>query len=387
MKAQRFYLSQGVSVREHEDEFYIETLKNEYKINRTIATFIGLLDAPKTAPELTTGLQALITGASAAVVEPLVAKFLKDLHRLDVVRREGEADLVPRAALYEPGAQLGQYLITELLSLHDDVQVYRATDGETGQPVVLKLFSHKPESIRPDTHLDDDFEQFQQEFDIMRALPAHPGICLLHAYHTEPYHYAVLEYLPGASLSEAARNVNICEATATELATQILSALAHLHGHGIVHGDIHARNFVVDADRVTMIDFGYAYRVGISEREQLICRGGVPTYMAPERIKQHNYKFSKQAADFRAEVYQIALVIFKLYHKELPFAGETWLERAASIATYDFSLHFSPSVPHEQVLLHALQKDPQARYASGQELLAAWQQALAVEMPALAVTP
>ncbi|ALD21176.1 hypothetical protein AM218_08060 [Hymenobacter sp. DG25A] len=367
---------------EHEEEFYIETFKHEYKINRTIATFIGLLDKPKTAQELVSGLQALIEGASTAVVEPLVAKFLKDLHRLEVVRKEGEAEITPLPPAYEAGAHLGQYLITDLLMQHNKVQLYRATDEESGQAVVLKMFSHKPESIRRNTRLDDAFEEFRQEFDIMRSLPAHPSICALHAYHTQPYHYAVLEYLPGESLSEAVRSGSIQEADKTLLATQILAALAHLHTHGIVHGDIHARNFMVNKDRATMIDFGFSYRVGVSDREQCICGGGVPTYMPPERIRYHNYKFSKQAADFRAEVYQIALVIFKLYHTGLPFTGETWLERAASIASYDFSQHFSASVPHEQVLLRALEKDPAARYASGQELLSTWQHALAVESAA-----
>lgn len=375
-------------MHEHDDDFYIETTKDEYKINRTIATFIGLLNEPRTAQELVNGFQALIKNASAAVIEPLVNRFLKDLHRLQVVRKEGEKDIAPRTQHYAPGTRVGPYLMTDLLSLHDDVQVYRATDEESGQPVVLKMFSCKTGSIGRNTRLKEDFEEFQQEFAIMRALPAHPSICRLLAYQTQPHHYAVLEYLPGDSLSDAVRNGPISEGRKAKLATQILRSLAHLHGHGIVHGDIHARNFMVNGDHATMIDFGFAYRVGVSKRKQSINGGGVPTYMAPERLRQHHYKFSKQAADFRAEVYQIALVLFKLYHQELPFTGETWLERAASIAAYDFGQHFSPAVPHEKVLLRALHKAPMARYACGRELLAAWQQALAVEgLVALGVAP
>ena len=372
-------------MREQEADFYVDTLKDEFKINRTIATFIGLLNAPKTAQELVNEFQVLIPDASTAVIEPIVAKFLKDLHRLEVVRKEGEADIAPRTPNYQPGEAVGQYLITELLSLHNDVQVYRATDGETGQPVVLKMFAHTPKSMGKNTRLRQDFEEFQQEIAIMRALPAHPYICKLLGYQARPHHFAVLEYLPGEALSDAARINTISEADKTALATQILLSLAHLHAHGIVHGDIHSRNFVVSGNQVKMIDFGFSHRVGVSRRKQFITGGGVPTYIAPERVKQHNYNFSKKPADFRSEVYQIALVIFKLYHKELPFAGNTWLERATSIMTYDFGQHLNAAIPHEQVLLRALHKDPAARYACGRKLLAAWQQALAVESPAAAL--
>ncbi|SMB92386.1 serine/threonine protein kinase [Hymenobacter roseosalivarius DSM 11622] len=380
MTARRFYLSKGVSVHEHNDNFYIETITEEFKINRTIATFLGLLNEPKTPQELVQGLQDLTQGASTDVIEPLVSKFLKDMYRLEVVRKEGDTDIVALTPNYQSGAQIGQYLITDLLSQHNRyVQLYRATDCESGELVVLKMFSYSLESIGNDTRLAKGFRQFQQEFDIMRALPAHPNICALKAYHTEPYPYAVLEYLLGKSLSECAQHDTIIEDSKAHLATQILSSLAHIHANGIVHGDIHSHNFMVNADHVTMIDFGFSYRVGVSEQEQHINCGGVPTYLAPERIKQHNYDFSKQAADFRAEVYQIALVLFKLYYKELPFDGETWLERAASITTYDFGQHLSPSVPHEAVLVRALQKGPNERYASGQELLASWQQAIDIE--------
>lgn len=383
MTAQRYYLSQGVSVQEHADDFYIETLTEEFKINRTIATFLGLLHEPKTPQELVQELQSQLQDAGADVIEPLVSKFLHDMHRLEVVRKEGEADSATLPQLYQPGARVGPYLITELVSLHDQyVQLYRATDEESGEPVVLKMFSHVPASWGDDARLAEEFRQFRQEVDIMRALPPHPSVCRLKAYHSEPYPCAVLEYLPGHSLSECTRRGSISEADKAALATQILAALAHVHAHGIVHGDVHASNFMVNAARATLIDFGFAYRVGVSEQAQLINRGGVPTYLAPERIKQHGHKFSKQAADFRAEVYQIALVLFKLYYNKLPFGGETWRERAASIASYDFGQQLRVAVPHEQVLLRALRPDPAGRYASGPELLAAWQHALAAESAA-----
>lgn len=378
-----YYLSQGVSVREHEGGFYVQTSTEDLKINQTIATFLGLLHEPKTTQQLVRELQGLLPEASTAVLRPLVAKFLKDLRGLEVVRQEGDVDIAPLTPLYQPGARVGAYLITDLLSLHSHtVQLYRATDAASGQRVVLKLFSPTPERVDSDAGLANALQQFQQEFDIMGSLPAHPGVCALLAYHAQPQPYAVLEYLPGESLSDCLRQDTIAEASKAPVATQMLQALAHLHAHGIVHGDIHARNFMVHAGHATLLDFGFSYRLGVSADEQLINGGGVPTYLAPERIRQHPYKFSKQAADLRAEVYQIALVLFRLYFKKLPFEGDTWRERAASIAAHDFGQHLSPAVPHEGVLLRALRKNPAERYAGAQELLAAWQQALAVESEA-----
>ena len=369
-------------MREYENGFFIETYTKEFKVNQAIATFLGLLDGLKTPEELADELHPLIQDADRTVIVPLVATFLKDMHRLKVVRREGEPDAVPLTPLYEPGARVGPYVITGLLSLHNYfVQVYHATDHESGQQVVLKMFSHAPACIDSDASLERAWQQFQQEFDVMRCLPPHPCICALQAYYNQPFPFAVLEYLRGDALSDCVRNKQLSDGLKEQLATQVLGALAYVHAHNVVHGDIHARNFMVTEDHVTMIDFGFSYRVGGSAATKTV-NGGVPTYLPPERIRQHQYAFCQQPANYRAEVYQIALVLFVLYHQYLPFVGQTWRERAASITTFDFSQHLSPAVPHEQVMLHALQKDPAARYADGREMLAAWQQALAVESAA-----
>jgi serine/threonine-protein kinase len=371
-------------VHKQGESFYITTIERNYKINQAIATFLGLLTEPKTTVELVDGMLALIQGATPEMLRPLVAKFLNDMYRLEIVRREGDTDVAALVQHYQPGMQLGHYRITDLLSLDDQfIQVYRAEDERTGQPVVLKMFSHTEAGIGNNKTLAKGRRQFEQEFALMRTLPRHPNVCQLLDFWAEPYPCAVLEYLPGDTLSRCLELGTIDPAHRPQLAAQALAGLAHVHQQGIVHGDIHPRNFMVHGEQATLIDFGFSYREGISNKEQLINRGGAAKYLAPERVSEHQYKFSKQAADFRAEVYQVGLVIYKLYVGSIPFEGGTWREMAAAILSHDFSTQLSPAVAHEQVLLRALRRDPAARYADAGELLAAWQQA--VGLPATPV--
>jgi len=377
MNTSRFFLSKGVNVREHEHNFYVTTIGRSFKINQTIAVFLGLLTEPKTAQELLSNLLALTQGATPEALQPLVAKFLNDMYRLEIVRREGDTDVVALVQHYQPGMRLGPYRITDLLSLDDQfIQVYRADDERTGQPVVLKMFSHTEAGIGNNKTLAKGRKQFEQEFALMRALPLHPNVCRLLDFWAEPYPCAVLEYLPGDTLSRCLELGVVDSAHRPQLAAQVLEGLAHVHRHGLIHGDIHPRNFMVNGAQATLIDFGFAYRYGVSEEEQLINRGGAAKYLAPERVSEHQYKFSKQAADYRAEVYQVGLVLYKLYFGNIPFEGGTWREMASSILSHDFSAQLSPTVPHEQVLLRALQREPAARYADAGELLVAWQQAV-----------
>ncbi|WP_460581701.1 protein kinase domain-containing protein [Hymenobacter luteus] len=361
---------------EHQEAFYITTIGRSYKINRTIATFLRLLAEPRTAKELVTDVQHLTAAPDPAAIRAVVDKFLRDMYRLEIVRREGDVDVATLHQHYQAGDLVGRYRIGALLSLDDQfVQVYKATNCETDQPVVLKMFSHRPEAVTDSKTLAKGLRQFQQEFELMGSLPPHPNVCALHSYHPEPYPHAVLEYLRGCTVSQGLTQNLFREADKPQLVAQMLRGLAHVHAHGIIHGDIHPRNFMVDGERVCLIDFGFAHRRGVTEEHQVINRGGAACYLPPERVNQHHYKFSKRAADFRSEVYQVGLVIYKLCYGQVPFEGGTWLELAASITSHNFGQRLSAAVPHERVLLRALHQNPAERYSDAAELLTAWQQA------------
>jgi mitogen-activated protein kinase kinase kinase 17/18 len=91
-----------------------------------------------------------------------------------------------------------------------------------------------------------------------------------------------LEFAPGGSLAdEAARNGGrLEERDVRRYAADVARGLAHIHGAGVVHGDVKPRNVVLGADaRAKLTDFGCARRIAASPRPPA---GGTPAFMAPE---------------------------------------------------------------------------------------------------------
>uniref|UniRef100_A0A452ZQZ8 Protein kinase domain-containing protein n=2 Tax=Aegilops tauschii subsp. strangulata TaxID=200361 RepID=A0A452ZQZ8_AEGTS len=89
-----------------------------------------------------------------------------------------------------------------------------------------------------------------------------------------------LEFAPGGSLADrSAIDGGLDERAVRGYAADVAAGLAYLHGAGMVHGDVKARNVVIGADgRAKLADFGCARKVGAG----VPIIGGTPAFMAPE---------------------------------------------------------------------------------------------------------
>ena len=93
--------------------------------------------------------------------------------------------------------------------------------------------------------------------------------------------YLITEYVRGMPLDEAAKTYDAEEVV--DALAQILEALVHAHGQGIIHRDIKPQNALVDPrGRVKLTDFGVAYRAGDTRLTRVGFAVGTPGYIAPE---------------------------------------------------------------------------------------------------------
>ncbi len=93
--------------------------------------------------------------------------------------------------------------------------------------------------------------------------------------------YLITEYVRGMPLDEAARAYDAEEIV--DALSQILAALVHAHGQGVIHRDIKPQNALVDArGTVKLTDFGVAYRPGDTRLTRVGFAVGTPGYIAPE---------------------------------------------------------------------------------------------------------
>jgi serine/threonine protein kinase len=111
--------------------------------------------------------------------------------------------------------------------------VFLGTDKKTGELVAVKKISKQ--------HTDDSsFQQEMNAFHQIRMAGNHPNICGLRENFDEgQYYYLVLDLVRGGEMFDhLIENGAYSEADAARLVREVGSALAFLHGVGLVHGDL-----------------------------------------------------------------------------------------------------------------------------------------------------
>jgi tRNA A-37 threonylcarbamoyl transferase component Bud32 len=226
-----------------------------------------------------------------------------------------------------------RYRLEEVRGGGGMAKVYKGVDVTLEREVAVKL-------INPELRAEPEFdERFKREARIASQL-ADPHIVVVHDFGIDPGHgpYLVMEFLQGQSLRERLNTGGPLPLKAgLQLAGQLLLALIHAHGKGIVHRDIKPDNiFLLNQSgvrlHVRVLDFGIAriYRSDDPARSDTITHAGAvlgtPRYMSPEQL-------AGQPVDARSDIYTAALVIHEALTGQLPYVGGKKLTELCPEAT------------------------------------------------------
>jgi len=240
--------------------------------------------------------------------------------------------------------------------------VFKATDLHTGELVALKI---------PFAQLERDSvfrERFQRETKIGRILN-HPGIIRIVPVDSPVRLYLAMEYVEGQTLWDRMRHerpLPIDEAVG--IARQLCDALDHMERHQVFHRDIKPANVMLCRDgSVRIMDFGVAMTATARRLTLAGAKGiGTPEYMAPEQV-------NGRRGDHRADIYSLGAMLYEMTTGQRPYDEQPDIyslikARLAGdpIAPRHVNPSLSPAV--EEIILHALARDPDDRYRSAAEL-------------------
>jgi hypothetical protein len=165
-----------------------------------------------------------------------------------------------------------------------------------------------------------------------------------------------MEYVDGPNLRQLERAGKLSPREALQIVPQICEALQYAHDEGIVHRDIKPENVLLDKKgRVKIADFGLAKILG-REPQDFHLTGvgqimGTPNYMAPEQIEH------PQSVDHRADIYSLGVVFYEMLTGELPLGKFAPPSRKVQI-----------DVRLDDVVLRALEKEPERRYQTASQV-------------------
>jgi serine/threonine-protein kinase len=263
----------------------------------------------------------------------------------------------------------GRYRILRRLGAGGMAEVYLAADSQLGRQVALKLLHRRFAE-------DEEFvERFRREASAAAGLQ-HPNVVqVFDRGEWDGTYYIAMEFLPGRSLKQVVQDHGALDPTlAADLAIQVLTAARFAHRRGIVHRDIKPHNVIVDDEgRAKVTDFGIA-RAGASDMTETGSVMGTAQYLSPEQAQGH-------PVDARSDLYSIGVVLYEMLTGVVPFDAES----PVTVALKQVSeapvpaIQRNPAIPPalDAVVMHALRKDPNARFQDADEFIAALEHALA----------
>jgi eukaryotic-like serine/threonine-protein kinase len=171
----------------------------------------------------------------------------------------------------------------------------------------------------------------------------------------------------------------------------VLRAYADLHAQGVIHGDVHPRNLLIDRQRVVkIIDLGFARKTTEGQPSDGLARAGVSFFLEPEFAEAARRSEPPPPATFGGEQYSLAALLYLLltgaHYLDFVFEKDAMLRQIAEARMVPFARHGIASWPDvERLLEKALSKAPTDRFSSVADFAQAWE-AADIPRPASEIT-
>jgi serine/threonine protein kinase len=284
---------------------------------------------------------------------------------IERVKKMKETQEITMLELQEPIA--GRYRLQQRLHRGGMSDVYLAYDELMHRKVAIKLVSSDDA---------DSIQRLHREVQAMSKLSHDHILPILDYGEYDSYQYLVMPYMKRGTLRERIAKGRLAKEEAGNILTQVTSALQFAHDQGIIHRDIKPSNILIgdtDEQQVYLADFGLAK--ALEEGSDLTQTGyliGTPEFMAPE--------LADRPESVSSDIYALGVLLYQMLTGRTPFTGST------PISVYWKHLRELPAPPShlnpaispalEQVILCALNKDPQHRFSSAKAMAQAYETAL-----------
>src|SRR6266567_9273971 len=262
------------------------------------------------------------------------------------------------------GQQLGNYRLLRLIGRGSFAEVYLGEHLHLGTQAAIKLLH---------AHLTgEDSEQLRREARMMARLMHPHSVRVLDFEVEDRLPFLVMEYAPNGSMRQRhPRGTTVPLEHVVSYVGQVAEALHYIHIQKLIHRDVKPENLLLGPhDEVLLTEFDLAIISQSSRSQQTQEAAGSVIYMAPEQLGGKPRPASDQ--------YALAVVTYEWLSGDPPFTGSVQQLASQHLSTPPPPLHtkvpwISSTVEH--VVLKALAKDPQQRFANVQDYAVALEEA------------
>jgi len=221
-----------------------------------------------------------------------------------------------------------EYEVAEKLGEGMMASVHVAVHRQSGAVVVCKM------ADREEQRGERACELMRHECGLLYHIGSHPNVVQIFNFFAAPHCSAiVMDLVRGGDCQQLLQcRGALAEPMVQSIMSQLCAALAHLHGHGLLHRDVKLENVLCDASRtpakVKLCDLGHSAHSDAVEQGRVF--HGTPAYAAPEVAHEDRQPVWTSAAD----VWSAGVVMYALLTNMLPFDGDRgWEGRPADLTS------------------------------------------------------
>lgn len=272
------------------------------------------------------------------------------------------------ATVIEPGSVVAhKYRILSFLNGGGNGSIFLCYPlSAPAERYVLKVLTHPTVTGK---------KRFRREADILGSVAQNKRVAkILDYWEIGDDTYIVMEYVHGQTLKELTLSCQFDEYNVLIIAYEIARALQDIwNGFSIIHRDIKPENIMINQEsQIKLLDFGLSKQCDNENNTSMITMAssslGTPGYMSPEQFTDF------KNADFRSDIYSLGATLFFLLTGHQSIKGVTMMD------LYKETLAYSPPPPEKfngscsegcmNMIRKMMQRDPDARYATYEELVA-----------------
>ena len=269
----------------------------------------------------------------------------------------------PQAEIDLP-MQFGEYELLEEVARGGMGVVFRARQMNLDRQVALKMI------LTGKLASEEDVQRFYSEASSAAALE-HPGVVPVYEVGEQNgQHFFSMGFVEGESLASLIARSPLSPQKSAQMLVKISEAMVYAHGEGVIHRDLKPANVLLDNKNNPHIsDFGLAKKV--SSASNLTMTGqiiGTPSYMPPEQASGATDQINEIA-----DVYSLGAILYCCLTGRAPFQAANAMETLRQVVERDpvapRQLNSQVDLDLDTICLKCLEKDPQRRYQSAQELV------------------
>lgn len=355
-----------ISIYKDEGRYFLQSDFKENKkfiINESMYTFISFFDKYITFEDVCDKYKLFVQGNPYKLKEVLL-KFFNDLVNERVLISEKDQEpIVKKKFSKRIGDKISGFKILDFVASSNNLEIYKIHDCRSVY-IAKGYFKNK---FTFDKNFYDFSDNLKYEAKILDILFDVEHVNkMFKIVEDDKSVFILLEYIEGVNLYKYLNSNKLDNDLKDNLIKILVKTFSLIHDKGVIHGDIHFGNIIVDKEgSPCVIDFGLSNL----KYDSKFRNGGLPLFMPPERINNDFMNKFNNPSNLKSDVYQLGILIYYILTLEMPFTSTNW--KNLVVEKKNFNLILSDEIKkYYTIIKKCISGDLLNRYNDASEIYA-----------------